>query len=93
MRTNAQDDWLAIQASVAADRLKSVPPELLGPAGRTLQKAAASGRFSLHDLTSVPATRVNQRSVPTNRSSLVRPTRSEGAVQPPLMFGVENPKD
>lgn len=94
MSTDARDDWLAIQASIAAERLVRVPTELLGPAGRTLQAAAASGTFTVRDLTAVPSARkANSGPSARKRPRSMRSGRPADAVQPPLMLGVDRPQD
>lgn len=73
------DNWLTMQAQVAAGRLIEVPPYLLGPAGRCLQGCAKAGAFTERKLTQVG-------------SEVSRRTRKLDAprhVQPPLL-GVEN---
>jgi len=94
MSTDARDDWLAIQASIAAERLVTVPTELLGPAGRTLQAAAASGTFAVRDLAAVPYARSAKSGPSTGkRPRSMRSGRHAETMQPPLMLGVDRPQD
>jgi hypothetical protein len=89
MSTQAPQSWLAMQASVAAERLKAVPTELLGPAGRSLQESARLGTFALRDLTAVPT---GAGPAPVDKKSRgSRRGGSTGSVQPPLMLGVNTP--